>query len=515
MDYCKYHPLDGATYACRACNISQCDKCVDDEHSAAHCFVCGGVLESLGSANTVEPFWRRLKEAFKYPVNANSMSLIVITSIISVLATLMSSLWILSLVMFLFAAGAIMKYSFTCLERTAMGEMKAPDVMEAYSGGIVLILQLVLMTIVLGVAVGVAAYYLGPALGGLLGFIALFSYPAILIRFAQTQNMLEAMNPFAAFALIAAIGLPYGLLIVFMLIMMTSIGVLHEWIGALIPGVSYLLQSIVSNYYTVVMFHLMGYMLFQYQEQLGYSARSDEDDEKPNRSEQERLAAKIEVMLKEGDYEQLVTLYYQAFKRYPNEANFFEKFFDLLYACKKSELMADYGLTYLEFLNRRKRFDKLTPTFKQILFVAPDHLPDSPAMRVQLATLLKQQGDLKLAVKLLNGMHKLYPEFAGLPDAYNLLADTLAEMPNMQAQADKCRQMAAQLKRKAEERQAALALQVEQKREADAQAQTQHKPTGVKAVRKGAPPGTTLSGLTLELVPIEPIGAKSDVSSST
>lgn len=508
MDYCKYHPLDGATYACRACNSRQCDKCIDDEHSAAHCFVCGAVLESLGSANTVEPFWRRLKEAFKYPVNANSMSLIVITAIISVLATLMPFLWILALVMYLFAAGSLMKYSFACLERTAMGEMKAPDVMDAYSGGIKLLLQLVLMTIVLTVIVGAAFYYLGMALGGLLGFIAIFSYPAILIRFAQTENMLEAMNPFAAIALMVAIGLPYGLLIVFMLIMMTSVGVLHEWIGALFPAVSYLLQSIISNYYTVVMFHLMGYMLFQYQEQLGYSARSDEDDDKPQRSEQERLAAKIEVMLKEGDYEQLVKLYYHAFKQYPNDPVFFEKFFDLLYVCKKTALMADYGLTYLEFLNRRKRFDKLTPTFKQILFVAPDYLPDSPAMRMQLATLLKQQGDLKLAVKLLNGMHKLYPEFSGLPDAYHLLSDTLAEMPNMQAQADKCRQMALQLKRKADERQAALVLQQEQKRKAEMQAQ--NKPTGVKAVRKGPPAGTTLSGITLELVPLDPVVAKTD-----
>lgn len=509
MNYCKYHPLDGATYACRACSICQCDKCIDDEHSAAHCFVCGAVLESLGSANTVEPFWRRLKEAFKYPVNANSMSLIVLTAIISVLAALMPFLWILSLIMYLFAVGSLMKYSFTCLERTAMGEMKAPDVMDAYSGGIKLLLQLVLITVVLTVIVGFAFYYLGAALGGLSGFIAIFSYPAILIRFAQTENMLEAMNPFAAIALMAAIGLPYGLLIVFMLIMMTSVGVLHEWIGTLFPAVSYLLQSIISNYYTVVMFHLMGYMLFQYQEQLGYSARSDEDDDMPHRSEQERLAAKIDVMLKEGDYEQVVKLYYHAFKQYPNESVFFEKFFDLLYVCKKTALMADYGLTYLEFLNRRKRFDKLTPTFKQILFVVPDYLPDSPVMRVQLATLLKQQGDVKLAVKLLNGMHKLYPEFSGLPDAYHLLADTLAEIPDMQAQADKCRQMVVQLKRKADERQAALVLHQEQKREAEMQ--TQQKLTGVKTPRKGAPPpGTTLSGITLELVPLEPVVAKTD-----
>jgi tetratricopeptide (TPR) repeat protein len=495
VDYCKYHPLDGATYRCHQCKCCQCDKCIDDEHKGARCFVCGSVLDSLGSANTVEPFWRRLKEAFKYPLNANAMSLIVFTAIISVLATLMPFLFILSILMALFAAGSIMKYGFACLERTAMGEMKAPDVMDAYQGGIKLLLQLIVMSILLAAIVGVAFYYLGAALGGLFGFIAVFSLPAILIRFAQTENMLEAMNPFAAIALIAAIGLPYGLLIAFMLIMMTSVGVLHEWIGTLFPAMSYLLQSIVSNYYTVVMFHLMGYMLFQYQEQLGYSARSDEDDES-NRTDVERLRAKISVLLKEGDYEQVVTLYYQAFKQFPNEADFFEQFFDLLYVCKKDALMADFGLIYLEFLKRKKRFDKLTSSVKQIQLLVPDYLPDSPALRVQLAGLLRQQGDLKLAVKLLNGMHKLYPEFSSLPETYELLADILTELPAMQAQADKCRQLAVQLQRKAEVKKAELETQRQVKQTADIAAAAPQKS------RRG-PPTITASGLRLELVPLE------------
>jgi tetratricopeptide (TPR) repeat protein len=255
------------------------------------------------------------------------------------------------------------------------------------------------------------------------------------------------------------------------------------------------LQSIVSNYYTVVMFHLMGYMLFQYQEQLGYSARSDEDDES-NRTDVERLRAKISVLLKEGDYEQVVTLYYQAFKQFPNEADFFEQFFDLLYVCKKDALMADFGLIYLEFLKRKKRFDKLTSSVKQIQLLVPDYLPDSPALRVQLAGLLRQQGDLKLAVKLLNGMHKLYPEFTSLPEAYELLADILTELPAMQAQADKCRQLAVQLQRKAEVKKAELETQRQVKQTADIAAAAPQKS------RRG-PPTITASGLRLELVPLE------------
>lgn len=497
MYYCKYHPLEGATYCCDKCSVHQCDHCVDDEQPLARCFVCGHNLESLGSANKVEPFWRRLTEAFKYPLNASSLSLIVITSIISVLAMLIPLFWVLSLLLYLFAAGALLKYSFTCLERTAMGEMKAPDVMDAYQGGISLIVKLVVISLILAVVVGVAAYYLGPAIGGLLGFMAVISYPAILIRFAQTESIIEAMNPLAAVALICAIGLPYGLLMVFILIMMTSVGLLHEWIGQLFPAVSYVFQSMVSSYYTLVIFHLMGYMLFQYQDQLGYSARSDEDESQPKREAADRLAAQIEVLLKEGDYERVVTLYYQAFKQFPNDVHFFDKFFELLYVCKKSALMADFGSTYLSFLSRKKRNDKLTPVFKQIRLVAPDFLPASPALRLQLASLLKQQGDSALVIKLLNGLHKQYPDYADLPSAYYLLADTLNQMPSMQAQAEKCRQLAQQLGKIAERKKADAALA-----QAEQQAVAQ-----VKTPGRRPPPTATKSGLTLELVPLEPVVA--------
>ncbi len=498
MDFCKYHPLDGATHVCRHCNIHQCDKCVDSSNAHARCFLCGNSLESLGAANTVEPFWRRLPEAFKYPLNASSMSLIVGTAIISVLATLMPFLLILSVLMYLFAAGSILKYSFSCLERTALGEMKAPDVMDAYQGGIKLLFQLVLIAIILSAVVGIAGYYLGNAIGGFLLVVIVVSFPAILIRFAQTENMLEAMNPLHALGLIAAIGLPYGLLIAFILIMMSSVGVLNQLIGEMFPAISYLLQSIISNYYTVVLFHLMGYMLFQYQGQLGFIA--EEVDERPAVSDAEQLTAKIDVFLKEGDYEQVVKLYYHAFKHYPAEAAFYERYFDLLYACKKTALMMDYGTDYLLFLIKKKRFDKITIAYKQILMIAPEFVPVLPEVRVQLAELLKQQGDLKRAIKLLNGMHKLYPDFTGLADAYHLLAGALDDLPGMQPQAEKCHQWIAQFKR----REAEKVAQAE--RDAEQLALTRKaSDTSPANEPKAKRPNSALksSGITLELVPIE------------
>ncbi len=160
--------------------------------------------------------------------------------------------------------------------------------------------------------------------------------------------------------------------------------------------------------------------------------------------------------------------------------------------------MADYGLTYLEFLLRKKRFDRLTSTFKQITLLVPDYLPDSPVVRVQLATFLRQQGDLKVAVKMLNGMHKLYPDYSDLPAAYTLLAECLNDLPNMQAQAEKCRQMAVQLAQRTEAKKVELELQ----RQARQVTGGPMASVGTPKVRRG-PPVAPSSGVTLELVPLE------------
>jgi tetratricopeptide (TPR) repeat protein len=331
--------------------------------------------------------------------------------------------------------------------------------------------------------------------GGFLLAIVVCAYPAMLIRFAITQSFLSALNPLGALSLITAIGLPYGLLMAFLLIMVSSMAVLQGIVGTAVPSLSYLLQAVLSNYYTVVIFHLMGYMLFQYQTQLGYSARiEDEDDSRPD---MERLTARLDVLLKEGNYEQLVAGYHQAFKQFPQEASFYDRYFDFLCACKKPALMKEFGGIYLKFWMNKKRFDKLTVIFKQIQFLVPDFAPVEPELRVQLAQQLHYQGDNKQAIKLLNGMHKLYPEFTGLDEAYSLLAKALEQTPGMQAQAEKCLAWVEQFKRK----QLAQILEKQVQAQKKEQSKVQAKAADVMQVDVQKP--TTKSGLVLELVPIE------------
>ena len=57
----------------------------------------------------------------------------------------------------------------------------------------------------------------------------------------------------------------------------------------------------------------------------------------------------------------------------------------------------------------------------------PDFKVTEPDVRLDLAQCFEEQGDYKLAVHVLNGLHKDHPHYAALPEAYLLAARLLAE----------------------------------------------------------------------------------------
>ena len=124
--FCKYHPIEAATYFCSRCQKYTCDSCSnEDTHSGGvSCFLCSRPLKSLGSAATEEPFWRRLDKSFKYPLNTYALVMIVGVSILSSILAYVpfAILWQLML------TGAMVSYCFACLKQTAIGNFTAPDI---------------------------------------------------------------------------------------------------------------------------------------------------------------------------------------------------------------------------------------------------------------------------------------------------------------------------------------------------------------------------------------------------
>lgn len=441
MDYCAYHPLKAATFDCDHCREGRCDRCVDND---SLCLVCGRPTESLGARYEVEPFWRRLQAAFRYPFNTGTISLIVVVSVISGIVAILPNP-LLAFGLYLASTGALMKYSFRALEDTARGRMLAPDITEAFQGGIGLLIQLVLMLLALGGLVFAAGHFLGGTAAALLTFFFIVGLPAMLINFGLNHDLIASINPIATVRLMTAIGLPYGLLLALIMVMMGSVTVLHQMIGDDWLVVSYILQAMASNYYLIVIFHIMGYMIFQYQGQLGFHAREDHGDGPAQRSDEDLLAARIDIALKRGDYQGAYTLFNQAIRQYPDNKKFPTQYFDCAHQLEDTTELPKAATAYLRFAQTHGHQARLLTVYNQVKTLLPGFIPDHPDVRLALARDASEQGDANTAIQLLNGLHKQHPDSPKLPDAFHLLADLLDQQPGREAQAKQCRQLAGKL----------------------------------------------------------------------
>ena len=424
MKYCRFHPAEAASWYCPRCCDDTCDTCTDESVNMEkrHCFQCGGPLESLGAAYTAEPFWEHLQAIFRYPFTWPAMSLIVVVSLVGMVLSFFPLLGALAVII---SAGVLIKYCFRCLEETAMGDMVPPDITSAYSGGILIIFKMIFLLIVVGGIIGAAEYYLGSGIASLLMGLVMLSTPAFLINYATTDDLFGSASPINVLRIILAIGLPYGLLIGLLMLMSSSVSFLMYFMFIDAQWLTTALISIVSNYYLVVMFHLMGYVVFQYQRQLGFSAREASGEVEQQRSESERLRAQISVLVKSGEYSKALHVYRRVIERHRNDLSLQDEFFEFLCQTSDREHLQGFVDGYFELKTEKGYLDQLRRIYRQVRTLLPNYVPADGEVRYQLAKQFADLGEFAATVHLINGMHKVHTDLSLLIKSYSVLEQAL------------------------------------------------------------------------------------------
>ncbi|MFK8010415.1 MAG: B-box zinc finger protein [Marinicellaceae bacterium] len=439
--FCQYHPIESASGFCNTCQVYLCENCINqDDYSKNNCcYLCKNEIEELEKTNSILPFWRRLQESFRYPLNTNSAILIIGLAILSTLLGFIPSIF--AIIWSLLLTSALFKYSFSCLNNTSHGDLEAPDISEAFGGGFSLALQLLFMLIVLAFVFWGAFYFLGPMFASIVGIILISIMPAVMINFALTENIFEALNPIVIFKLISSVGLPYGLLLGFIMIMMASVGIINELIGNDFSGFTIILQSSVSNYYTVVIFHIMGYMIYQYHKELGFDDLKPQGNKTIRKSVFESNMSQVEILIKEGELNDAIVIFKECISSYPEQRQLKQKYFDLLLATYSSHEMENYASDYLHYLNQENRSDQIPYALKRIFKISPKYKPKSAEQRHMIASMCAEKGDSVMVIKLINGLHKDFPKYHDLVAGYQLMASALDQLPNMKNHAIACRKL--------------------------------------------------------------------------
>jgi tetratricopeptide (TPR) repeat protein len=414
----------------------------------AHCFKCGSHVEFHVTADNIEPFWRRLEKAFKYPLNSNALMMVVGLSVFSAIVSAMPFQGLFTLLLHILIAGATVNYSFLCLTASSEGDMIAPKLSDAFAGSFSVLWKLFLMSLVVGFGLYGLAINVSPIVAGLALIVVFIGLPAILMCFAHTGSVLESLNPLNFVRLMTTIGAPYIVLILFLFIMMSSVGVLNDLIGKELAALSAILQSSVSNYYAIVSFHLMGYLLYQYQDRLGFSTADNEEAMMHKAEVADVALSHANLRLKEGEYDRVNEILKQALDVTRQDKKLNARYFDVLYRTENKTELATFGDRYFNHLIETAQTDRLVTDFKRIKQLLPTYSPKIPHVRYHLASACRAKGDAMSAVQLINGMHKLFPDYEKLVASYQLMKLALDDLPNMEKQAEKCHAMVTQLQKK-------------------------------------------------------------------
>ena len=100
---------------------------------------------------------------------------------------------------------------------------------------------------------------------------ALFFVPSMIILLVTTGSLFHAINPVVFVGLAFRIGWAYFLMNFFLILLGSAPAYLAQYvIRFLPPDLHLMLFGFAKSFYTIVSYHLMGYVILQYHEKIGY-----------------------------------------------------------------------------------------------------------------------------------------------------------------------------------------------------------------------------------------------------
>lgn len=444
---CKYHSETPARWHCDSCHISYCPACVKEQphNREADCPVCKQTLRDLGAGNLIVPFWLRLRSFFIYPAYPAPLVLMIILTLLVSLIRLVPGwhhyfevlFWAVprNALLLLPIVVIFLKYCQSVLIDTAHGHLHPSSLSsdKLFENGLIVVKLLGLFA---------AFYFLrwtGLDLFEMPGFylasiITALATPAAIMVLAMEDSLLHALNPATLYSIMARIGMPYFIMFVLFYLLTiaqnTMLGILSQYID---PSLSVAVYSFTTMYFYLIMFNMMGYVLYQYHEELGFSVDVHAHEHQRSSSEETATSPElraIEILVHEGKYQDAARQLQVQIRNNPSDIEARERILKLARMIDDTTLHSQQAADYISYLFDENKVGQAASVFAQSVEHDRDFRPAKPAQRVELARYLRQSNQGKLAMAVLNNLHRDFPTFDGVPDAYLIVAQLLAEKFN-------------------------------------------------------------------------------------
>jgi tetratricopeptide (TPR) repeat protein len=410
------------------------DNRVVDQHGTKKVFhfcpECNVEAERAAFEDIVEPFWFRIPKFFIYPFHPRPLILMVVLSFLSVVLIFPS---LLSLFIQIFIAGLFLKYAFAALKNTANGNFRPPKIdsktlLEDFS----IVFKQLGMFIIIGYACYKVTQMAGIIVGLLFLGFAFLSIPAMIIVLVGSNSLLQAINP-AMFVVMAwRIGWSYLLMYFFLVLLLLAPAFLGQYIVGYLPvKLHFFLLKLAQNYYTLISYHLMGYVIFQYHEEIGYDVDFEEVEPLPEEiptgeEESGTLLSRVDMLIKEGKLDDAISLIKSQTLGAITTLGLAERYYNLLKLKKQTRDMLNHGKEYLDLLAKGNQKAKLVEVYLECISKDPNFTA-KPTTLLKAASYLNEAGKHEESLEAYSRFIKTNPEDPLVPKAYFLASNIFNE----------------------------------------------------------------------------------------
>lgn len=395
--------------------------------------------EEHEEAPDIPPFWKLSAQFFRYPLHMEPMLYMLFFSGAVALGVILP-MPLIGVVIFLGAWLAFVRYAYKTLDQTSQGCL-TPDQhsLSEDPERKNLPYKQFFIFVIFGVAVAFAQRLGGLAFGAALLFTTL-AMPASVMILTITRSFWAGLNPLGAIAMMRVIGTPYLALCGFLFLLSASQSVLMEMLlprlpeWLIVPGASF-----VSMYFMLIMFNMMGYVVYQHHHLLGVSVR----ETAPGRQKDAKddIGATIGRLVGAGEVDQALDLAYEAQRTAPDDLAAHERYHKLLALAGKDDRLLSHSQRYLALLLQRGKSEEALTLFRAMQARKADYTPEQPGALLRLAEAARRRREYKEALEFVKGFDKRFPRHADIPAVYLFAAQVLAENLRQDAQARKLLQV--------------------------------------------------------------------------
>jgi tetratricopeptide (TPR) repeat protein len=353
------------------------------------------------------PFWNRLREISLYPFRGSSLIVLLLLTFGSLLGYLPGIGGILTLIVY----ASAYKFAFEILRSSADGENEPPENAVSVSDDVVWSMMGLLLV---HFVVAAVAFWLGGPIVGLVVSVALtFLQPGCMMSLAMDGSLLHALNPATSLAVVARVGGPYFAVFGLLFVINASSVAAANWADSHMPPVIGQLGAMAFFLWGLfAAFHLMGYLIYQYHELLGYEPQAHARALPTLHDRDHALLEQAESHVREGRVDAAVALLRDEIRTRAVTPASHELYRRLLRQAGDARTANEHAALYLNLLMIEKQDRKALGLLREALDANPDFVPLQIEHGEQLAQRARLGGQAQLALDAWLALLRAQPRHA-------------------------------------------------------------------------------------------------------